>query len=310
MYQIVISAIIALGMILGAQNYTEQHQKFGASQPISSLTAKTTLAGNDTLVIVDNASTPTTKKITVANASSSFKAFNDLTYSPLFSTSAGLASLLSDETGSSGGFVRAGSPSLSSPTLTTPTITIGSDATGDLYYRDSGGAFQRLAFGAAGTVLTASSTLGRPSWDLLTGTFSNITVTGSSTFQNYTALKATTTSATTTNLSVSGTASTTNLVINSTGTFNGWASSTAYEIVTATDAFNFNSSDPGSATASCTAGKVVIGGGVGNFTGGNQLGYSIFESSPQGNSGWKGQIRLGSGTSDTTFTVYAICVKI
>jgi regulator of sigma E protease len=53
------------------------------------------------------------------------KAVFDPLYSPIFSTSAGLAGLLSDETGSSGGFVRAGSPSLTTPTMTSPVITLG-----------------------------------------------------------------------------------------------------------------------------------------------------------------------------------------
>lgn len=158
-------------MIFGAQNYSEQHNSplFGASQPISALTAKTSLSGNDTMVIVDNDSTPTTKKITVTNASTSFKTYNDLTYSPKFTTSAGLASLLSDETGSSGGFVRAGSPTLDTVTITTsanitaPTFDVaGTDATGDIFYRNSGGLFTRLPIGSTDNYLRVSG--GLPAW--------------------------------------------------------------------------------------------------------------------------------------------------
>lgn len=167
MWQILLSAFISLGMILGASNYTEQH-KLGASQPISALTAKTTLAGSDLFVIVDNASTPTTKRITVANATSTFKTYFDTVYSTLFTTSAQLASILSDETGSSGGFVRAGSPTISSASLSSPTITslsslsVGSDATGDIYYRNSGGNFTRLPIGSTNDYLRVFN--GIPGW--------------------------------------------------------------------------------------------------------------------------------------------------
>ena len=42
------------------------------------------------------------------------------------------------------------------------TMTLGSDATGDIYYRNSGGLLTRLGIGAAGTVVTSSGTI--PSW--------------------------------------------------------------------------------------------------------------------------------------------------
>lgn len=51
---------------------------------------------------------------------------------------------------------------LTNKTLTAPIINIGSDATGDIYYRDSGGQFQRLPVGSNGNVLTLAS--GIPSW--------------------------------------------------------------------------------------------------------------------------------------------------
>jgi len=51
---------------------------------------------------------------------------------------------------------------LTNKTLTSPVINVGSDATGDLYYRSSGGAFSRLAVGSNGQVLTLAS--GLPSW--------------------------------------------------------------------------------------------------------------------------------------------------
>lgn len=167
MWKILLSVVLSFGAIFGAQ--TVAPQTFGASQPISALTAKTSLAGTDLFVIVDNASTPTTKKITVANATSTFKTYNDTLYSPLFTNSAGLASLLSDETGSSGGFVRAGSPTIDSVILSTsanitaPTFDVaGTDATGDIWYRNSGGLFTRLAAGNTNDYLRISG--GLPAW--------------------------------------------------------------------------------------------------------------------------------------------------
>lgn len=50
-----------------------------------------------------------------------------------------------------------------SPTVTGPiTITLGSDATGDVYYRNSGGLLTRLGIGSSGNVLTVAA--GLPSW--------------------------------------------------------------------------------------------------------------------------------------------------
>ena len=51
---------------------------------------------------------------------------------------------------------------LTGKTLTSPVINLGSDATGDIYYRSAGGAFTRLAAGTDGHVLTLAS--GLPSW--------------------------------------------------------------------------------------------------------------------------------------------------
>jgi len=51
---------------------------------------------------------------------------------------------------------------LTGKTLTSPVINVTSDATGDIYYRSSGGAFSRLGIGSTGQVLTVAS--GLPSW--------------------------------------------------------------------------------------------------------------------------------------------------
>lgn len=60
-----------------------------------------------------------------------------------------------------------GSETLSNKTLTSPVINVGSDAEGDIYYRNSGGAFTRLGAGSEGQVLTLSS--GLPSWATASG---------------------------------------------------------------------------------------------------------------------------------------------
>lgn len=48
---------------------------------------------------------------------------------------------------------------LTNKTLTSPVINVGSDATGDLYYRNSGGLFTRLAVGGANTVLHGGASI-------------------------------------------------------------------------------------------------------------------------------------------------------
>lgn len=129
MWQIALSCLISLGMILGAQNYSSEHTKeqikLGASQSISSLTELTSLSHNDVFPITDTANAQT-KKLKWGTATATLKTLFDTKYTALFTDSAGLASLLSDETGSSGGFVRAGSPTLTSATLSGVTITTAS----------------------------------------------------------------------------------------------------------------------------------------------------------------------------------------
>nr|MBP7540378.1 hypothetical protein [Saprospiraceae bacterium] len=41
--------------------------------------------------------------------------------------------------------------------LTNPTLTVGSDATGDMYYRNSSGALTRLPIGSSGQIIQVSS---------------------------------------------------------------------------------------------------------------------------------------------------------
>jgi len=57
-----------------------------------------------------------------------------------------------------GGYVRSASPTLSGSI----TLTLGSDATGDIYYRNSSGFVTRLGIGSATNVLTVSG--GLPTW--------------------------------------------------------------------------------------------------------------------------------------------------
>lgn len=55
-----------------------------------------------------------------------------------------------------------GTQTLTNKTLTSPIINVTSDATGDIYYRNSGGALTRLPIGSTGNVLTVAA--GLPSW--------------------------------------------------------------------------------------------------------------------------------------------------
>lgn len=182
---ILVSIVISALMVLGSMAWTSEHktQPLGASQTISSLTNLVSPNDNDMMPIVDSI-TSTTKKITVANLYNFIVTNANSLYSPIFSTSAGLAGLLSDETGSGGGFVRATSPTLTSATLTSATMTTpyinvsGTEAAGDmLYLSDSGGTLSRLGIGSNGNLLTVSG--GLPAWS---STNSNFTWGGTMTF--------------------------------------------------------------------------------------------------------------------------------
>ena len=56
-------------------------------------------------------------------------------------------------------------PTTGVTTLSNPSITLGSDATGDVYYRAAGGALTRLATGADGTVLTSTGAGAVPAFE-------------------------------------------------------------------------------------------------------------------------------------------------
>lgn len=176
----IITAVIAIITVAGGFFVQDKvAPSVGASQSISSLTELTSLSHNDVLPITDTANA-TTKKVKWGTATSSMKTVFDSIYSPIFSTSAGLAGLLSDETGSSGGFVRAGSPTITSPVISSlSSLSVGSDATGDIYYRNGSGNFVRLAMpSGSGYYLTGSSTLSIPQWDnnILTNPYSGAMV--------------------------------------------------------------------------------------------------------------------------------------
>lgn len=69
---------------------------------------------------------------------------------------------LSGVTGSDKAVSKTGTETLTNKTLTSPVINVGSDATGDIYYRSAGGLFTRLAAGAADTILAIQA--GLPAW--------------------------------------------------------------------------------------------------------------------------------------------------
>lgn len=53
-------------------------------------------------------------------------------------------------------------PTITTPTITSPIITLGSDATGDIFYRNSSGSVARLGIGSTGQILTVAG--GLPSY--------------------------------------------------------------------------------------------------------------------------------------------------
>jgi hypothetical protein len=162
-------------------------KKLGASQTISSLPSHTNPNNADSIPIVDSISA-TTKRITWANLTSALQTYFSTLYSPIFSTSAQLAGLLSDETGTGGGFVRAASPTITTPTITTPTLDVaGTDATGDIYYNGGSGVLTRLPIGPGPSYYLRTSAGGIPEWD--NNILSSI-VTASTTFKATTSIAA------------------------------------------------------------------------------------------------------------------------
>jgi hypothetical protein len=115
-----------------------------ADTKISNLTAYTTPLDADVLVVNDTANA-TTKKTTWANLKATLKTYLDTLYSPLFTTSAGLASLLSDETGSASGVVVFSA----SPTIVTPTIASMTNAQHNHTNAAGGGQITDAALSAA-----------------------------------------------------------------------------------------------------------------------------------------------------------------
>lgn len=144
------SIIASFALVLSAWVGTHQHApsaNLGANSTISALSAKTNFSGSDLLVVVDNSVSPaTTKNITLANATSSFKVFNDLTYSPL----AGSASLVTTGTITSGTWngtkVDIAYGGTASTTL----------ATGQLFTGNGTGALQSVSNGVSGQILTSN----------------------------------------------------------------------------------------------------------------------------------------------------------
>lgn len=144
-----------------------------ADTKVSALTSltKSTVATNDVLPIVDTSAT-TTKKITYQEL------LQPLDSQFRVAGSSDSTKLLAFEVG---GFTTATTRTVTVPdadltlvgltttqtltnkTLTSPQINFGSDATGDIIYRTSGGVTARLAIGTSGNILQVSSG-GIPEW--------------------------------------------------------------------------------------------------------------------------------------------------
>ena len=71
---------------------------------------------------------------------------------------------LSGVTGSDKAASLIGAETLTNKTLTAPKINVGSDATGDIYYRASDGTLTRLPAGTAGQILDINASTGLPEW--------------------------------------------------------------------------------------------------------------------------------------------------
>lgn len=71
---------------------------------------------------------------------------------------------LSGVTGTDKAVSKTGSETLTNKTLTSPVINVGSDATGDMYYRNSSGSLTRLPIGTSTNILNVDSSTGLPAW--------------------------------------------------------------------------------------------------------------------------------------------------
>lgn len=69
---------------------------------------------------------------------------------------------LSEVTSTDKAVGKTASQTLTNKTLTSPVINVGSDATGDMYYRNGSGVLTRLAVGASGTIISSTGTA--PEW--------------------------------------------------------------------------------------------------------------------------------------------------
>jgi|GEM_PF-7049532 len=164
-------------------------QSSGSSNTLSLATNEATTANRTLNFVVGDANrnitfgqdfqTNGSHAITLINTNSSAATCSLPLSGSLYSTrnasmnSSQLYSSLSDPTGTGGSAVFN-----LSPTLSTPVINIGSDATGDIYYRNSGGLFTRLPIGSTNNILTVSG--GLPSWAApsgATGTVTSVSVT-------------------------------------------------------------------------------------------------------------------------------------
>lgn len=178
--------ILGIGIVFGFSYFSmftiqqkEQGHVSGATNvAITGLTNYLVPLSADVFPIVDVAN-GTTKKINWGNIVDKLATIDLIeVFSPIFTTSSGLAALLGDETGS-GNAVFSDSATFTNATTTTPYINVsGTEARGDiLYLSDNGGTLSRLGVGANGTALSVSS--GIPAWS---SAFISFPYTGSSTF--------------------------------------------------------------------------------------------------------------------------------
>lgn len=72
-------------------------------------------------------------------------------------------------------------PTITTPTISSPTINVGSDAQGDVYYRNSSGVFTRLAPGTNGQYLKTQGAAADPIWADITSSTSRYQLTDAAT---------------------------------------------------------------------------------------------------------------------------------
>jgi hypothetical protein len=172
--------------------------------------------------------------------------------------------------------------------------------------------------GTSGQFLTSNGAGSAPTWQTSSVDQSlDYTWTGHHIFSSLFATNASSTNATSTNIYASNTVTAGSLYSNGGITANATTTgliASSWERVTGATALNTGNAQTTTATASCTSGRRVMGGGIVStvrigYTGVGP--YSLLQNYPASDTTWVAQVQCDTGGSCTagTLTAYAICIN-